>query len=77
MARKRESQTEVSMKALANRMAGQEQIKGKRTGKDSVFTHLFSEAEYCFQLFQSLHPELKDVAMDDIIPLTITPSRIS
>ena len=43
---------------LASRLAAQEQISGKRTGKDSVFTHLFSEAEYRFQLFQTLHPEL-------------------
>ena len=55
---------------LASRLAAQGQISGKRTGKDSVFTHLFSEPEYRFQLFQTLHPELKDVTMGDIIPLT-------
>ena len=55
---------------LASRLATQGQISGKRTGKDSVFTHLFSEPEYRFQLFQTLHPELKDVTMGDIIPLT-------
>ena len=59
-------------KPLAGRMAEQEQIKGKRTGKDSVFTHLFSEAKYRFQLFQTLHPELANVTIDDVIPLTIT-----
>ncbi|MBQ9565769.1 MAG: hypothetical protein IJU98_09300, partial [Synergistaceae bacterium] len=72
MSGRRKAQPEVSVKVLADHMGKQEQIKAKRTGKDSVFTHLFSEAEYRFQLFQSLHPELKDVAMDDIIPLTIT-----
>ncbi len=55
---------------LASRLATQGQISGKRTGKDSVFTHLFGEPEYRFQLFQTLHPELKDVTMSDIIPLT-------
>ena len=55
---------------LASRLAEQGKISGKRTGKDSVFTHLFSEPEYRFQLFQTLHPELKDVTMGDIIPLT-------
>ena len=55
---------------LASRLAEQGKISGKRTGKDSVFTHLFSEPEYRFQLFQTLHPELKDVTMSDIIPLT-------
>lgn len=63
---------ETLMNPLAERMAGQELIKGKRTGKDSVFTHLFSEPEYRFQLFQTLHPELKGVTMEDIIPMTIS-----
>ena len=54
------------------RMTEQEQAKGKRTGKDSVFTHLFSEAKYRFQLFKTLHPELKEVTANDIIPMTIS-----
>ena len=65
-------QPETLTNPLAERMAGQELIKGKRTGKDSVFTHLFSEPEYRFQLFQTLHPELKGVTMEDIIPMTIS-----
>ena len=72
IARKRKTQLEIFTKSLAERMAGQEQLKGKRTGKDSVFTHLFSEAKYRFQLFRTLHPELKDIAMEDVIPLTLT-----
>ena len=66
------AQTEIFTKPLAERMAEQEQIKGKRNGKDSVFTHLFSEAKYRFQLFKTLHPELSDIKMEDIIPLTLT-----
>ena len=53
-------------------MIEQEQARGKRTGKDSVFTHLFSEAKYRFQLFKTLHPELKEVTANDIIPMTIS-----
>ena len=71
IARRKKAQSEIFMKSLAERMAEQEEINGKRTGKDTVFTHLFSEPEYRFQLFQALHPELKDVAMDDIIPMTM------
>ena len=50
----------------------QERIKANRKGKDSVFTHLFSDPEYRFQLFRALHPEMTKVAPEDIIPLTIT-----
>ena len=53
-------------------MAEQTQARGKRTGKDSVFTHLFSEAKYRFQLFKTLHPEIAGLKMKDVIPLTIT-----
>ena len=73
MDNKKKAQAEMAFnKSLAERMAEQEQISGKRTGKDSVFTHLFSEPEYRFQLFQTLHPEIKNVTMSDIIPLTIS-----
>ena len=58
-------------KSLAERIAEQEPVKGKRNGKDTVFTHLFSEPKYRFQLFHALHPELKDVTVKDIIPMTI------
>ena len=72
MARRKKAQPEISMKTLARRMAGQEQARGKRTGKDSVFTHLFSEAKYRFQLFKTLHPEIAGLTMKDVIPLTLT-----
>ena len=61
----------ASRASLAERMTEQGKAKGKRTGKDTVFTHLFSEPEYRFQLFQALHPEITGLTADDIIPLTI------
>ena len=72
MALNEKASLETFAKSFAERIAQQEVIKGKRTGKDSVFTHLFSEPEYRFQLFQTLHPELKGVTIDDIIPMTIS-----
>ena len=72
IARKKKALPEISTKVLARRMAEQTQARGKRTGKDSVFTHLFSEAKYRFQLFKTLHPEIAGLKMKDVIPLTIT-----
>ena len=46
-------------------------MKGKYIAKASVFTHLFSEPEYRFQLFQSLHPEMTGLTAADIVLLTI------
>lgn len=37
-----------------------------------MFTHLFSEAKYRFQLFQTLHPEGADVTTEDVVPMTLT-----
>ena len=50
----------------------QSQAEGKRTAKDTVFTHLFSEPEYRLQLAQALHPEMKDLTPEDITLLTLT-----
>ena len=57
---------------MTENITAQERVKANRKGKDSVFTHLFSEPEYRFQLFRALHPEMTKVAPEDIIPLTIT-----
>ena len=46
--------------------------RGKRTAKDTVFTHLFSEPEYRLQLAQALHPEMKGLTPEDITLLTLT-----
>lgn len=37
----------------------------KRSIKDSVFTLMFQEPKYALQLYQSLHPEDKDVTEAD------------
>ena len=34
-----------------------EEVKIKRTAKDSVFTNLFSTPKYVFELYQAIHPE--------------------
>lgn len=43
----------------------------RRTIKDSVFTYLFSQPEYTQMLYQALHPEDTDVAVDDIKLVTL------
>jgi len=43
----------------------------KRTIKDSVFTDLFKNIKYTFQLYKALHPEDEDVTKKDIIPITL------
>ena len=50
----------------------QSQAEGKYTAKATVFSDLFHIPKYCFQLFQSLHPEEKDVTPADIASLTLT-----
>ena len=43
----------------------------KRTIKDSVFTHLFREPEYLYQLYQTLHPEDQKTKPEDLTDITI------
>ena len=43
-----------------------------RNAKDSIFCNLFSRPEYCLQLYQSLHPEDKDVTSDNIMIVTLS-----
>lgn len=43
----------------------EDQIKVKRTIKDSVFTDLFGDSRYVYQLYQALHPEDHDVKERD------------
>lgn len=40
-------------------------IVAKRTVKDSVFTDLFSDSKYLLQFYQAIHPEDKDVKVED------------
>ncbi|MBQ9395751.1 MAG: hypothetical protein IJU23_09595 [Proteobacteria bacterium] len=44
---------------------------GKRTANDSVFTDLFSERKYLFELYQALHPEDTKAKESDLILMTI------
>ena len=39
--------------------------------KASVFTNLFSEADYRFQLYQALHPEDKITKQEDVLLITL------
>ena len=41
------------------------------TAKASVFTSLFSEAEYTFQLYRALHPDDTTTTKDDLILMTL------
>ena len=43
----------------------------KRKIKDSVFTNLFQDKKYLFQLYKALHPEDSNVTEDDIKDVTI------
>ena len=67
---KKNMQPATDAPALAEGMDDQEQ--GKRTAKATVFTHLFGEPEYRLQLVQELHPEMKNLTLDDITLLTLT-----
>ena len=43
----------------------------KRTAKDSVFTHMFSEPKYLLELYKTLHPEDTEATEADIQDVTI------
>ena len=45
--------------------------KTKRTVKDSVFTKLFGEKEYAFELYKSFHPEDTTSTQDDLEIITL------
>jgi len=50
--------------------------KANWTAKDSVFIDMFSIPKFRLQLFQTLHPEMKDVKEDDIKTITVNPVLI-
>lgn len=39
--------------------------------KDSVFTHLFQDKKYLFQLYKALHPEDNDATEDELTDITL------
>ena len=43
-----------------------------RSAKDSIFCDLFSRPEYCLQLYQALHPEDKDIKVENIVLVTLS-----
>ena len=43
----------------------------KRKMKDSVFTNLFQDKKYLFQLYKALHPDDCNVTEDEIADVTI------
>ena len=43
----------------------------KWTAKASVFTDLFSDVEYTYQLYCALHPEDKTTTRDDMVLMTM------
>ena len=45
----------------------------KWTVKDSIFLDLVEFRENKLEFFRALHPESKDVTMDDITPVTLNP----
>ena len=47
------------------------QIKAKKTTKDSVFRDLFENPTYLLQLYQALHPEDTEVTEEQISRVTI------
>ena len=48
-----------------------EEKSTKRTIKDSVFSDFFGMPEYLLKLYQTLHPEDKDVLVEDLQDVTI------
>ena len=39
--------------------------KVSRLAKDHVFVDMFNQKKYCLELFNALHPEMKDISEDD------------
>ena len=48
-----------------------QEIKAKYTLKDSVFSDLFQNKKYLIQLYQTLHPEDKEVTEQSLTNITI------
>ncbi len=46
-------------------------IRMRRNIKDSVFTFLFGQKEYAFELYQALHPEDAESVIDDLRIITL------
>lgn len=51
--------------------ASTQEIKAKRTIKDSVFSDLFQNKKYLLQLYKTLHPEDEDATEESLSDVTI------
>lgn len=60
---------ENEVNAAKKRIKDQE--VAKHTIKDSLFTNLFQDKKYLFQLYQALHPEDHDTTEDELTDITI------
>ena len=47
------------------------ELSAKRLAKDSVFSDLFSDRRYLFELYQALHPEDLEARESDIVLMTL------
>lgn len=60
---------ENEVNTAENRIKDQE--VAKHTIKDSLFTNLFQDKKYLFQLYQAIHPEDHDTTEDELTDITI------
>lgn len=51
--------------------ASTQEVKAKRTIKDSVFSDLFQNKKYLLQLYKTLHPEDEEATEDSLSDVTI------
>ena len=67
--------TDTKQREPSNRtgqgMHGDNEPKAKRAAKASVFTSLFSEMEYTYQLYRALHPDDTVTAKEDLELMTL------
>ena len=55
----------------ASAQSGTAELALQRTFKDSVFTSLFSDQRYAYELYRALHPEDRSSTADDVRIVTI------
>ena len=48
-----------------------QEVKAKRTAKNSVFLDLFQNKSYLLKLYQTLHPEDKEATEESLTDVTI------
>ena len=58
-------------RAKLEKMLEEDEATSKHDAKASVFTDLFSDPKYTYQLYQALHPEDKETVEEDLLLMTI------